>query len=259
MLFIRLHSLRSVLLILVAALAASCATEQSIRQQAETLASQGAYASSISTLESAVAERPHSPTLRAAMIATKARVLSELLQQADRLVQQGRVPEARQLLEQAVALKVDNGRALQLLNELQVQARQDTALAEAKRYQVQGDAHKALSIVEQALKDNVRHRELSAFQRRLMAEQRAKLSAASALELSEIRPISLDFKEAGLRSVLDIVSRNSGVNFVFDKDIRSDARVTLYLQDASVEKAVPEPHRDRGGGRLGAAPSELGR
>jgi general secretion pathway protein D len=61
---------------------------------------------------------------------------------------------------------------------------------------------------------------------------------ASVKGLSETRAISLDFREVGLRTLLDVVSRNSGINFVLDKDIRQDLRVTVYLRSAKVENAI---------------------
>jgi general secretion pathway protein D len=38
--------------------------------------------------------------------------------------------------------------------------------------------------------------------------------------------------------VLDAVSRSTGINFVLDRDIRSDARVTVFLRDARPEDAI---------------------
>jgi general secretion pathway protein D len=79
---------------------------------------------------------------------------------------------------------------------------------------------------------------LLALQRKISGQMRAKQVAAAQGVLAETRPVSLDFREANLRSVLDLVSRNSGINFVLDKDIRADARVTVYLKNAKVEDAL---------------------
>ena len=56
--------------------------------------------------------------------------------------------------------------------------------------------------------------------------------------LAEQRPISLDFRDAPLRSVLDVMSRHSGIDFIFDRDVRADARVTVLLKDARFEDAL---------------------
>lgn len=56
--------------------------------------------------------------------------------------------------------------------------------------------------------------------------------------LTESRPISLDFRDASLRTVLDVVTRHSGINFVLDRDVRADVRVTVLLRQAKVEDAL---------------------
>jgi general secretion pathway protein D len=93
-------------------------------------------------------------------------------------------------------------------------------------------------LVSEALKDNPRNAELLALQRRLAADARDRQVVAAQTGLSETRPISLDFRDAGLRSVLDAVSRHSGLNFIFDKDIRADIRVTVFLRAARVADAL---------------------
>jgi len=87
------------------------------------------------------------------------------------------------------------------------------------------------------LKDNPRQQQLLTEQRRIeqLAHQAHPRGYA---HLKETRPISLDFRDASLRTVLDAVTRNSGVNFVLDKDLRADSRVTIFLHGASVEDAI---------------------
>ena len=68
--------------------------------------------------------------------------------------------------------------------------------------------------------------------------QRSAMAEGGRSALDEARPISLDFRDMPLRRVLDVVARHSGVNFVFDKDLRTDLRVTLYLNNVRVEDAL---------------------
>ena len=52
------------------------------------------------------------------------------------------------------------------------------------------------------------------------------------------RPISLQFRDANLRMVFEAISRSVGLNVIFDRDVRSDIRTTIYVKDASVEDTV---------------------
>lgn len=52
------------------------------------------------------------------------------------------------------------------------------------------------------------------------------------------KPISLQFRNAPLRSVFEAIARTSSINFTFDKDVPTDARVTVNLVDTTIEQAV---------------------
>jgi len=77
----------------------------------------------------------------------------------------------------------------------------------------------------------------------LSVQRRIELLARQAqthglTHLKETRPLSLDFRDANLRTVLDAVTRSSGINFILDKDLKIDSRVTIFLHGASVEDAI---------------------
>lgn len=52
------------------------------------------------------------------------------------------------------------------------------------------------------------------------------------------RPVTLEFRDAPLRAVLESLGRSNGVNFVFDREVRGDARVTVFLKDVSIDDAM---------------------
>lgn len=70
------------------------------------------------------------------------------------------------------------------------------------------------------------------------AQPRAEGGATSGRTLAETRPISLDFRNAPLGTVLEAITRGSGVNFILDRELRQDTRVTVYLREARVEDAI---------------------
>jgi len=56
----------------------------------------------------------------------------------------------------------------------------------------------------------------------------------SALE----KPVTLEFREAPLKSVFEVLSRTSGINIVFDRDVRTDLRATIYVRDTRIEDVL---------------------
>jgi general secretion pathway protein D len=219
------------------AVLAGCA-EQRIREQSQSELAAGDYEQAVHDLSEGLKEHPDSATLRSGLIEARTEAITRLQANAQALQAAGKLDEAQKLLQRAQALDPQNDRVAALLAELDTQRRQDAALAEANDWVAKKQPNVALRVIEDALKNNPHHAGLLALQHRLALEQREAQLSASQASLAETRPISLDFRDAGLRTVLDVVSRNSGINFVIDKDVRPETRVTVYLKQARVEDAL---------------------
>lgn len=212
--------------------------EQMIRRQSQDAMGTGDFETAVGALESGVKEYPESAILRSGLVQARAEALSRMVSNAAALRTEGRLDKAELELRRAKAMDPRNARLDALLAELETQRRQQTALAEAEKRLASKQPDAALRIIEQALKDNPRYPGLLSLQRRIELDLRQSQTVANQRALTETRPISLDFRDANLRTVLDVVSRNSGINFILDRDIRADTRVTVFLRQAKVEDAL---------------------
>jgi general secretion pathway protein D len=218
-------------------LLAGCA-EPRLRTEADGLMRTGQYEQAADTYDSALKQYPDSGMLRSGSLLARAEAMQKLVNEAAVARAQGRLDEAATLLQRASRFDSGGKRVAALLEDLRVEQRQLEALAEAQSLAERMRVDQALHVIAQALKDNPRQQDLQALQRQLRAEQRRSQLKVAQLGLSEARPITLDFRDASLRSVLDVVTRNSGVNFVLDNDIRPDVRVTVLLRSVRVEDAI---------------------
>jgi general secretion pathway protein D len=50
--------------------------------------------------------------------------------------------------------------------------------------------------------------------------------------------MSLDLRDVTVRNVFEVLTRASGINFVFDRDVRTDQRTSIALRDATIEDAI---------------------
>jgi len=219
------------------AVMAGCA-QQRLRDSAQEDLRAGNYEKALSQLEGGVKEYPESALLRGGLIQTRREALTRLVTEAAAARTAGQYAEAERLLRRAKVLEPSNTRLDNLLADIATEQRQRQALAEAEKLVAEKRQGAALRVVEQALKDNPRNADLVGLQRRIEIDVRQAQVRAAQTGLAETRPISLDFRDAGLRTVLDVVSRNSGINFILDKDIRLDTRVTVFLRSAKVEDAI---------------------
>jgi general secretion pathway protein D len=220
-----------------ALLLAGCA-DTAIRAAARSDFQEGRYEKSVHRLEQGLKDHPDSGLLRGGLLETKADALARLWADAAAARTAGKTDEAREALRRALALEPANTRTRALLADLEVDQQQRSALAEAKALVAAQQPRAALRRLEEALKDNPRQSQLQELRRELDMKLHQAQSANARMGLAESRPISLDFRDASLRTVLDVVSRNSGISFILDKDIRPDIRVTVYLRSARVEDAI---------------------
>ena len=218
-------------------LVGGCAADY-IRRDAEDKLAEGHYEDAIARLDEGLRRYPDSPRLRGGLVQARNEALARLLTEAARERAVGRLDAAQKVLERALAFDTGGKRVSGLLQDLAAERRQQEALVQAQELAARRENSAALRVIAQALKDGPRHPELLALRRRLEADRRLAQVRASKLGLAETRPITLDFRDASLRTVLDLVTRHSGVNFVLDKDIRSDIRVSIYLRSARVEDAI---------------------
>jgi general secretion pathway protein D len=70
-----------------------------------------------------------------------------------------------------------------------------------------------------------------------LQNQQRVLMGGFELSLKSNAPISMEFKGAGIKKVFQVLSRLSGVNFVFDSNVK-DSRTTIFLTDATFQQAL---------------------
>lgn len=198
----------------------------------------GNYEQAVQGLQAGLQDHPDSNLLRAGLVETRTDAVTRLTNLALSARGEGRLDDAEKLLRRALAMSPEDTRIRGLIDNLAIDRRQRANLTDAQDLIAQHKPTAALKLINESLKANPRQPEMLALKRRLDADQRQLEVKASQLGLSETRPISLDFRDASLRTVLDLVSRNSGLNFVLDKDIRAETRVTVFLRSAKVEDAI---------------------
>lgn len=216
---------------------AGCA-QQHVADAAQTHLRTGNYEAAIQVLEDGLKTHPNDVALRARSTQVRTDAVARLIGLAASARAEGRYDEADLLLRRAIVIQPGDPRLEALITGVETERRLRAALTEALALTQKGNRGAAMKVVTEALKSNPRHSELLSLQRRLEVEERQAQLKASHLSLAETRPISLDFRDASLRTVLDVVSRNSGINFILDKDIRADTRVTVFLRSARVEDAI---------------------
>lgn len=218
-------------------LLAGCAAQKAMEQGQQLIAA-GQAKEGLAKLEQAVELEPTSAQYRIAYLRHRDRVVLGLLTRADAARSQARPDEAERLYREVLDLAPGNDRAQAGLRLLDSEARWAAALALAESRLDRKDAEGARDAVRQVLLESPRHPRARDLQARLDRQAAEKPAMEPALAASFRKPISLEFKDTNLRTVFDIISRTAGLNFLFDKDVRTDQKTSIVLRNSNVEAAV---------------------
>lgn len=229
--------LRMLATLLAALVLAGCA-QQRIREETTAQLREGNFEAAIAGLQNGVAQYPESALLRAGLAGARSEAIARLVAEASQFRSVGKFDEADKTIARGLGLEPGNPRLITLQGDLVLARRQRTQLEEINTFIAAGKKDKALRVVEGALRDAPRQPDLLALQRRLELELRLDNGVGAQRSLAESRPISLDFRNAPLSTVLDAMTKGSGINFILDRDVRQDAKVTLYLRSTRVDDAI---------------------
>jgi general secretion pathway protein D len=225
-----------VLSIAVPAVLAGCAEDKAWRD-GQNLIAQGKTDEGLAKLQEASARNPKDAQYRETMLAVREHLLANYDEQGDRLAASGARAAARQSYQKALALDPVNERALAGIAALEHAARLDGLIDRAQLLAGRHDIDGARRLLVQVLTEAPGQPRALALQRSLGIDSGAA-RVESALASAYRKPIHIDFKDASLKQVFDVISRTAGLNFVFDKDVRTDLRTSIYLHNSTIEAAV---------------------
>jgi general secretion pathway protein D len=140
--------------------------------------------------------------------------------------------------KRALALDADNARAKTGLEAVRMDRRHRALLVEAEDLLQKGNAEAARAKAREILAENSTHRDAQALLRRI--EQRGARAAGATPQLSAAlrKSVTLEFRDASLRSIFEIIAKHSGLNFIFDRDVRPDLRATVFVKNTTIEDVI---------------------
>lgn len=222
--------------IAVALLLAGCAAQTAYRE-GQQLVTQGRVPEALAKLEEASRIEPGSAQYRIVLLQTRDRWILTQLERAAALERDGRLDEAEQLYRQVLAMQGGSDRALATLRSIDQRRRAQEWLKEAQTALERKDADTARRKLNAILLETPSH---EAARRLLQKMDEASVTTMPKASLAAAyrKPITIEFKDAALRSVFEVISRSSGLNFLFDKDVRGDQKTSIYLKNSTIEAAV---------------------
>ncbi len=219
-----------------ALLLAGCAAQNAYREGQALLAEQKVEAG-LAKIQEAMLLDPGAVEYRIGYTRAQERVIHAGIDQAERALAALRYADAEAAYRRVLQLQPGNPRALAGLRLIESAARHDLLYQEAEQAWTKKDGESALARLRTILTANPKHARALALQQ-VIEEDAAKAAKESVLTAAFRKPITIEFRDTPLKTVFEVISRTSGLNFVFDKDIRADQKTTIFLRNSTIEAAI---------------------
>jgi general secretion pathway protein D len=235
----RANSMRNVVLALTALFVlAGCASDVALKQS-EKLIAEGKPREGLAQLQQAMQAAPGDLHLRTAYLRQRDLQIGRLLAQGDGALQAGQFEVAQAAYREVLNLHPENPRAAEGLSNLENSRRNEDLLRDAQAAFKRDDYEVARGKLRAVLVREPAQRQARA----LLAQVEEKAGRNQALESPQLaaafrKPVTLEFRDASLRQVFDALARQSNLNFIFDKDVRTDQKTTLFARNTAIADAL---------------------
>ena len=215
---------------------AGCAAQMAYRDGVQLVADDQVEAGLLKYQE-AIAADPGNSQYRAAFLKTRDRNVIARVKQAERALADGQGAAALRGFQRALAIDPANERARVGLRLVEADVRHAALMTDASAAFARGDYDSVRQSTAAILSERANHEPA-----RLLLAQATEKSAAptvdSGLAAAYKLPINIEFRDASLKQVFEVLARRSNLNFLFDKDVKTDQRTSIFLKNSTVEAAV---------------------
>jgi general secretion pathway protein D len=231
--------MKSIVVAAAAALVlAGCAATETFRE-GRSLVEAGNVDEGFARIEEAMRAAPNDLEIRNYYLRNRAVAVQRYLSIGDNARSAGARDQAQAAYERALRLDPDNARARGGLEALARDRRSASAVAEAELLMKKGDGDAALARAKLILSENPGQRQARAIVRKV-EEANARASAGFSPQLAAAlkNTITIELRDAPVRAVFELISKRTGLNFVFDRDVAPDLRTTVFVRDTPIEEVI---------------------
>lgn len=219
-------------------LLSGCAAQMAYRDGRD-LADQGQGKAALAKFEEAGRLDKGNAQYRMSAVLSRESLVNIAVVEGEQARSLGQYEEALSAFNRALVLQTSNTRALDGLKGIEDDKRHAKWLASAQAALAKKDLKDAQYWLRLIVLENPMHRQAQSLLRTSDADA-PKVPSLQASSLADAyrKPITIEFKDAQLKTVFEVLSRTSGLNFILDKDIRADQKTSIFLKNSTIEAAL---------------------
>lgn len=214
---------------------AGCSASPAFRA-GEDLYHQGRYDEAVKEYSTALLKQPDRQEYRLRLVSAKEKASEAHFERGRKFAQQDRLTEAATAFRLALELTPALQAAQNELHKVEQLQQAQKLVEEADGFYRARRFPQAKSNLQQALQ--IRPNDQRALELLEKVRQKPVVSMDGfELEITSDKPITLKFKDANIRDVFNILSKLSGVNFIFDEDMKTQ-NVSVFLEEGTFPQAL---------------------
>ncbi|MBX8472975.1 secretin and TonB N-terminal domain-containing protein [Pseudomonas sp. RIT778] len=217
---------------------AACSSAQVANKEASDLIEQGQYEAGLARIEEGLREDPRDTELHLLLNSGRAKAITALLTSGDTDRARRDFASARTAYSRVLTIEPNNRRAQDALRQLDYLRSMDEKLELARGDLRRGDIYGADRQVKQILELDPKNDGALELQGNIRLVQSRNVVQYPQLRTRLDRPVTLEFRDANLKTIFEVLSQVAGLNFIFDKDLRPDMKATIFVRDVRIEDAV---------------------
>ena len=223
--------------LLVLSLLGACTAGRESFNNGRQLIESGRVEEGIAALELALKENSQNIEFKAYHARQKELYIGFLLRNADRLRAQKQYTEAEAGYRQVFKYESDNRRATDGLEDIRQDRLRDDKAASAEKLLKAGKPEEALEVARSVLAENPKHDVALAVTRAVETQAQAQ-QVTPGLSAVFKKAITLEFRDANLKAIFEVISRATQINFIFDRDVRPDLKSTIFVKNTTIEDVI---------------------
>jgi general secretion pathway protein D len=222
--------------LVIAVLLLGCAADR-LHREGLAEVERGNYEAGVSKLADAVAQNPKNMMYRLDLTARREDSIQKLISAGDALRAAGQYDGAVSTYRRVLAIEAGNQRALRGIDGVETDRRHAGMVGEALKDFERKDYDGADTILRTVLNEDSGFAPATALAAKINMA-RGPMNAAPRLKTRNNAKVTLQFRDAPTKMVFEVLARQTGINFVLDKDVKSDTKTTIFVQEVPIEEAI---------------------
>jgi len=184
------------------------------------------------------AKDPDGTVSRKNLIVTNELAVTKLFAEAEQARSKGMYESANSIYDRVLEILPDNPSAINEKNKVNRELAQSKKLAKAAELVESNKLEEAKDVIHEVLIENPLHEEALKLQQQINDKSAPLNSKPPQLKVQFDKPVTLELRDVNIKIAFEALSRATGVNFILDKDIKPDAKATIFVKKARVEDAI---------------------